>query len=37
MSLKPGTGIPQLRTVHELLILLEMQKHRWRSCIQNGL
>ena len=25
MSLKPGTGIPRPRTVHKLLILLEMQ------------
>ena len=25
MSLKPGTGIPRPRTVHESLILLEMQ------------
>ena len=25
MNFKPGTGIPRPRTVHELLILLEMQ------------
>ena len=37
MSLKPGTGIPRPRTVHEsLYILLEMQHTDGIPCIQNG-